>query len=89
MEVHGAHTYLIGQFISSHTNRRKDEYGKDFEGRMRFPVKVVKEIKKECGKDFPVGFKFSAYEHLKGGVNIELAKEVAKYMRQVYGGDRS
>jgi len=82
VEVHGAHTYLIGQFISPHTNRREDEYGKDFEGRMRFPAEIVRGIKKECGKDFPVGFKFSAYEHLKGGVEINLAKKIARYMEE-------
>ena len=80
VEVHGAHTYLIGQFISPHTNRREDEYGRNFEGRMRFPAQIARRIKKECGKDFPVGFKFSAYEHLKGGVEIELAKKIARYM---------
>ncbi|MFQ5868149.1 MAG: FAD-dependent oxidoreductase, partial [bacterium] len=83
VEVHGAHTYLIGQFISPHTNRREDEYGRNFEGRMRFPAEIVRRIKKECGKDFPVGFKFSAYEHLKGGVELKLAKKIAQHMEKM------
>jgi 2,4-dienoyl-CoA reductase-like NADH-dependent reductase (Old Yellow Enzyme family)/thioredoxin reductase len=83
VEVHGAHSYLIGQFISPHTNRRIDKYGKDFRGRMRFPAEIVKGIKEECGKDFPVGFKFSAYEHLEGGVKIKLTKKIARYMEKV------
>ncbi len=83
VEIHGAHTYLIGQFISPHTNRREDEYGRDFEGRMRFPAEIIREIKKECGRVFPVGFKFSAYEHLKGGVELELAKKIAQHMEKI------
>ncbi|NQS88314.1 FAD-dependent oxidoreductase, partial [Patescibacteria group bacterium] len=83
VEVHGAHTYLIGQFISPHTNRRKDEYGGDFQGRMKFPREIVKGIKRVCGDSFPVGFKFSAYEHLENGVKIDLAKEIAKSMEEV------
>jgi len=83
VEIHGAHTYLIGQFISPYTNRREDEYGRDFEGRMRFPAEIVREIKKECGRVFPVGFKFSAYEHLKGGVELELAKKIAQHMEKI------
>lgn len=83
VEVHGAHTYLIGQFISPHTNRRGDEYGRDFQGRMKFPREIVKGIKRVCGNSFPVGFKFSAYEHLENGVRIDLAKEIARSMEEV------
>jgi len=83
VEVHGAHTYLIGQFISPHTNKRKDEYGRDFQGQMKFPREIVKGIKQVCGNSFPVGFKFSAYEHLENGVRIDLAKEIARSMEEV------
>jgi len=83
VEVHGAHTYLIGQFISPHTNRREDKYGGDFEGRMRFPAEIVRGIKKECGQNFVAGFKFSAYEHLENGIDINLAKKIAIYMQKV------
>lgn len=69
VEYHCAHSYLGGQFISPHTNRRDDEYGGDFERRMRFSADVVAGIRRACGDDFPIGFKFSAHEHLHGGVN--------------------
>jgi len=82
VEVHGAHTYLIGQFISPHTNRREDEYGGDFEGRMRFPSKIVTGIKAECGNDFIIGFKFSAHEELEGGVDANLARRIAEHMEK-------
>ena len=69
VEYHCAHSYLGGQFISPHTNRRDDEYGGDFARRMRFGAEVLAGIRQECGEGFPVGFKFSAHEHLHGGVN--------------------
>lgn len=91
VEYHCAHSYLGGQFISPHTNRRDDAYGGDFERRMRFGTEVVTGIKQVCGEDFPVGFKFSAHEHLPGGVNDrydegvrdDLHLRIAKYMEDL------
>ena len=91
VEYHCAHSYLGGQFISPHTNRRDDEYGGDFERRMRFSAEVVAGIRRACGGDFPIGFKFSAHEHLQGGVNdrCDVGESdgghlrVAKYMEDI------
>ncbi|MEC7841357.1 MAG: FAD-dependent oxidoreductase [Candidatus Latescibacterota bacterium] len=69
VEYHCAHSYLGGQFISPHTNVRDDDYGGDFERRMRFADECIAAIRDVCGDDFPIGFKFSAHEHLHGGVN--------------------
>lgn len=80
VELHGGHTYLVGSFMSPHTNRRQDEYGGDFERRMRFPVEIVRAIKREVGEDFPIGFKFAAHEELEGGVTPELGVEIAEKM---------
>ena len=82
VEVHGAHTYLIGQFISPHTNKREDEYGGDLERRMRFPSHIVKGVKRICGEDFIIGFKFSAHEHLEEGVDDDLARKIAQHMEK-------
>ena len=91
VEYHCAHSYLGGQFISPHTNRREDQFGGDFERRMRFGKEVVEGIKQVCGDDFPIGFKFSAHEHLHGGVNDgcdegegdDLHLRVARYMEDL------
>lgn len=83
VELHGAHTYLVGQFISPHTNRRDDEYGGDFARRMRFVDEIIAAIREVCGEDFPIGFKFSAYEHLAGGVDEELALQIATHMERL------
>ena len=69
VEYHCAHSYLAGQFISPHTNRRDDAYGGDFERRMKFGADVVSGIRQVCGDAFPIGLKFSAHEHLHRGVN--------------------
>jgi 2,4-dienoyl-CoA reductase-like NADH-dependent reductase (Old Yellow Enzyme family)/thioredoxin reductase len=80
VELHGAHSYLVGQFMSPHFNRRNDEYGGDFDRRMRLPSEIMRGIRKTCGEGFPVGFKFSAWEQLPNGVNHDLAAKIAKRM---------
>lgn len=62
VELHAAHGYLIQQFLSPATNNRADEYGGSFENRMRFILNIVKGIKTECGKNFPVVVRLSADE---------------------------
>jgi 2,4-dienoyl-CoA reductase-like NADH-dependent reductase (Old Yellow Enzyme family)/thioredoxin reductase len=79
VELHGAHTYLIGQFVSPHSNRRDDEYGGDFTRRMNFVGKIVKGIKQQCGESFIIGYKYSAYEHLENGIDDELAVKIAQF----------
>ena len=83
VEVHGAHGYLITQFISPHTNRRNDAYGGNFDGRMRFPSEIVRQIRKICGENFIVGFKYNGYENLPDGVNPALACRIGRHMEQV------
>lgn len=79
VEVHGGYSYLIGQMISPALNKRNDKYGGSFTGRMKFPVDIIKGII-ERHPDFAVGFKYSVYEWLPGGVDIELAKQIAEYL---------
>ena len=80
VEVHGAHGYLITQFVSPHTNRREDRYGGDFDGRMRFPTEIVQGIRSMCDESFIVGFKYNGYENLPGGVDPSLACHIGRYM---------
>ncbi len=82
VEVHGAHSYLIGSMMSPALNKRTDKYGGSFENRMRFPMEIISGIRKKH-PDLPVGFKFSAYEHLESGVDIELAREIARHIAEL------
>jgi len=80
VEFHGAYGYLMAEFMSPFSNRRTDEYGGDFERRMRVPVEIVRGIRRTCGNDFPIGLKFNAYEDFPGGIDPELGVKIAKLM---------
>lgn len=54
IQLHFAHGYLISQFLAPYTNRRKDDYGGSLNNRMRFPLQIVREIRKNIGSDFPI-----------------------------------
>ncbi len=78
VEVHGAHGYLIGQFISPRTNKRDDKYGGDLEDRLTFPLEIIEGIRERVGEDYPLSFRLSANEFVEGGHGIEESKKVAK-----------
>ncbi|MBW1780516.1 MAG: FAD-dependent oxidoreductase [Deltaproteobacteria bacterium] len=80
IELHGAHGYLIAQFMSASSNHRKDRYGGDFQGRMTFPLEIIQGIRKEVGRDFPVLFRFSADEFVDGGRVLDESRKVAKLL---------
>ena len=60
IEIHMAHGYLIHQFLSPISNKRKDKYGSCFENRIRYPLEIFKAIREEISTDYPVGVRFSA-----------------------------
>lgn len=67
VEVHAVHEgYLLDQFALNYTNHREDEYGGSLENRLRFATEIVKAIKAECGKDFPVSLRYSVVSKTKG-----------------------
>lgn len=78
LEIHGAHGYLISEFLSALTNHRTDKYGGDREKRTRFSQEVIKSVRKAVGEDFPISFRMNGDDYLKGGVTIEDAKVTAK-----------
>ena len=80
VEVHGAHGYLINQFISPYSNRRTDEYGGTIAGRLRFPVEVLKAVRRAVGADFPIIYRLSARERVPGGLDIEDTLSIAPYL---------
>jgi len=68
---HGAHGYLICEFLSPYSNKRTDKYGGDLDGRMRFALEIVARSKEKVGSDFPILFRISADEYVPGGLNID------------------
>lgn len=78
VEVHGAHGYLITNFLSPRTNKRVDEYGGSLQGRMKIAVEIVLRIRDVVGGDYPVLFRLSGEERLPGGIPIEETVVVSK-----------
>jgi 2,4-dienoyl-CoA reductase-like NADH-dependent reductase (Old Yellow Enzyme family)/thioredoxin reductase len=77
VEIHGAHGYLLAQFISPFTNHRTDQYGGPLINRMRMPLQVVRKVKSLCGPDFPVFYRLSANEYFQGGLTLEESRTFA------------
>jgi 2,4-dienoyl-CoA reductase-like NADH-dependent reductase (Old Yellow Enzyme family)/thioredoxin reductase len=80
IEFHGAHGYLISEFMSPHTNQRVDEWGGTFERRMKFPLKIIERTREKVGPDFPLSFRFSADEFVPGGNTLEDSTKIAQYL---------
>lgn len=78
IEIHGAHGYLINQFISAFSNIREDEYGGSTEKRSRFAREIVEEIRRRVGPEYPLAFKISAQEFVPGGLNVPESIEILK-----------
>ena len=71
IELHGAHGYLLHQFLSPLSNQREDEYGGSLENRMRFPLAVYDAVRAEWPDHKPLGVRISATDYLHGGWRME------------------
>lgn len=71
INVHAAHNWLLGEFFSPVYNKRQDEYGGSVENRARFPLKVLKAIREEVGKDMLISVRYSVAECVEGGIELE------------------
>ena len=78
VEVHGAHGYLICEFLSPYTNKRTDEYGGSAENRARFPMNIIRKIREACGPDFIIGYRMSGVEGVEGGLTTDDTGAFAK-----------
>lgn len=83
VEIHGAHTYLINQFLSPYYNRRSDEYGGTLENRFRFLKEIYLRIREEVGYDFSVLVKLTATEFFEGGLTFEETKKVCIMLEEL------
>ena len=82
IQMHIAHGYLCNQFLSPHTNRRKDTWGGSLENRMRFVLEVLRRIRKAVGDTYPVMAKLNADDFIDGGLTIEESVQIAKRLTQ-------
>ena len=82
VELHLGHGYLLSQFLSPWSNRRKDDYGGALENRMRFPLEVVAAVRAAVGDQFPILCKVNVQDGFKGGLTNQEAVEVARALEQ-------
>jgi 2,4-dienoyl-CoA reductase-like NADH-dependent reductase (Old Yellow Enzyme family)/thioredoxin reductase len=80
LEIHGAHGYLINQFLSRYSNIREDGYGGDIAGRTRFALDIISEIRNRLGSSFPISFKISAQEFVPEGLTVEESIDILKLL---------
>ena len=83
VELHAAHGYLIAQFMSPFVNKRNDRFGGSFMGRMRFTMEIVTRIQMKCGKDYPLGIRYSGDEWIEGGRRLDETVRVAMLMEEM------
>jgi len=80
VEIHGAHFYLISQFLSPLTNQRNDRYGGDVRARATFALEVVRAVRERLGKGYPVFFRLNALEKVDGGQTLEDTLTVSRLL---------
>ncbi|MDE1991136.1 MAG: NADH:flavin oxidoreductase/NADH oxidase [Rhizobiaceae bacterium] len=82
IQIHGAHGYLLHQFLSPISNKRDDEYGGSIENRMRFPLEVFDAVRAAFPADRPVSMRVSATDWVEGGLAIEQTVAFAKKLEE-------
>jgi 2,4-dienoyl-CoA reductase-like NADH-dependent reductase (Old Yellow Enzyme family) len=78
VQIHGAHGYLVSQFLSPLSNRRDDRWGGSLEGRMRLPLAIVRRVRQVAGPSFAVGIKLNSADFQRGGFEPDEAIIVAQ-----------
>jgi 2,4-dienoyl-CoA reductase-like NADH-dependent reductase (Old Yellow Enzyme family) len=82
VQVHGAHGYLMSQFLSPRSNQREDDYGGSLENRARILLDTVREVRAAVGADFPVAVKLNSADFQKGGFDFEDSLQVSQWLEQ-------
>ncbi len=82
VELHGGHGYLISEFMSGYANRRRDEYGGNLEGYLRFPLAILQRTRAMTGPDYPIIFRISADEAVPGGRTLKESVTVSKRLTE-------
>ena len=82
VQIHGAHGYLISEFLSPDINLREDEWGGTLEKRAKFLIETVRSVRKAVGENFPVSVKLNSADFQKGGFSHEDAIQVAAWLNE-------
>ncbi|MFC2165744.1 NADH:flavin oxidoreductase [Acidobacteriota bacterium] len=82
IQLHVAHGYLLSSFISPHTNRRTDAYGGSIEKRLKIVVDIVRGIRSNLGRDYPLIIKLNATDYLPEGLTVEESVAIARILER-------
>ena len=82
VEIHGAHGYLVNEFMSPFSNLRTDEYGGSLQGRMRFPLEVVAAVREAIGDSMPLCFRMNTCDYVEGGIELQEAVIMAQMLEE-------
>ena len=80
VQIHGAHGYLVSQFLSPLANQRQDQWGGSLENRVRFAIEIYRNIRSKVGDNFPIGIKINSADFQKGGFTEEESMEVVRLL---------
>jgi len=80
IEIHAGHGYLLNQFLSPLTNKRKDEYGGNFDDRIRLHLEVLGAVRGNCGSEFIIGFRLNGRDYIEGGIELEETCRLAQIL---------
>jgi 2,4-dienoyl-CoA reductase-like NADH-dependent reductase (Old Yellow Enzyme family) len=83
VQIHAAHGYLIGQFLSPFTNQRTDEWGGDVDGRMNFLRAVCQAVRGEVGPDYPVFIKLGMTDRVEDGLTVQESVQVVAALEKL------
>ncbi len=82
VEIMSSEGYLLNEFIAARTNHRDDEWGGDYQQRIRFPVEIVRRVREAVGSDFIIIFRLSMLDLVEGGSTTEEVVELGKAVEQ-------
>ena len=82
IEIHGAHGYLINQFMALNSNKRGDRYGGSFDNRISFLMELLVDIKAKAGEDYPVGIRINGNDFIQDGWTLEDTLRLAPILEE-------
>ena len=80
VQIHGAHGYLVSQFLSTRTNLRTDKWGGSLENRARFAIEIYRSMRQKTGPNYPIGIKINSADFQRGAFSEEESLEVIKML---------
>lgn len=83
IEIHSAHGYLLHEFLSPLSNKRKDQYGGDIENRMRLPLSIAESLRKLIPEELPLFTRISASDWVEGGWDIQHSVLLCKRLKEI------